>query len=107
MFAGSFFLFLFSAAVRAKREEKCREGRQIQTQNQTQSAIASGSATSTSGSEEVKRVLRGKAESLVIPKAIKQHATGRKGIFRTYLVEQKPMEVGSQYRPFAEQKVIR
>lgn len=55
----------------------------------------------------MKKVLRGKAESLVIPKAIKQHATGRKGIFRTYLVEQKPMEVGSQYRPFAEQKVIR
>ena len=47
-------------------------------------------------------ILRARADDLVIDKAIKQHATGRKGIYRTFLVEQKPMNVGRDYKPLAE-----
>ena len=43
--------------------------------------------------EEMREALRERAEKLVIPKPIKQHATGGRGVFRTFLLEQKPMQV--------------
>jgi len=49
-------------------------------------------------------ILRERADDLVIEKAIRQHATGRKGVYRTVLVEQKPMHVGSQFKPLADSK---
>lgn len=36
-----------------------------------------------------------------VPKPIKQHATGRRGLFRTLLVEGKPMSVEKEFAPFA------
>uniref|UniRef100_A0A7S0MTN4 [Histone H3]-trimethyl-L-lysine(9) demethylase n=1 Tax=Pyramimonas obovata TaxID=1411642 RepID=A0A7S0MTN4_9CHLO len=39
-----------------------------------------------------------------IPKPIRQHATGRKGLFRTLMLEGKPMSVRDEFRPMAESK---
>ena len=46
-------------------------------------------------------VLHRRADRTLIPKPICQHATGRKGVYRTYLVEQKQMRVGRDYKPLA------
>eukprot|EP00242_Pyramimonas_sp_CCMP2087_P000247 CAMPEP_0198229740 /NCGR_PEP_ID=MMETSP1445-20131203/114280_1 /TAXON_ID=36898 /ORGANISM="Pyramimonas sp., Strain CCMP2087" /LENGTH=830 /DNA_ID=CAMNT_0043910213 /DNA_START=305 /DNA_END=2798 /DNA_ORIENTATION=+ len=40
----------------------------------------------------------------LIPKPIRQHATGRQGLFRTLLVEGKPMSVRDEFKPMAESK---
>ena len=37
-----------------------------------------------------------------VEKAITQHATGRKGLFRTLLVEKKPLSVKHDFKPMAE-----
>ena len=37
-----------------------------------------------------------------VHKAITQHATGRKGLFRTLLVEKKPLSVAKDFKPLAE-----
>ena len=36
-----------------------------------------------------------------IPRPIRQHATGRRGLYRTLLVEQKPMSLAKDFRPQA------
>lgn len=36
-----------------------------------------------------------------IPRPIKQHATGKRGLYRTLLVEQKPMSLAKDFRPIA------
>ena len=35
------------------------------------------------------------------PPAVTQHATGRKGLFRTLLVEQKPLSIKNDFKPAA------
>jgi jumonji domain-containing protein 2 len=37
-----------------------------------------------------------------VEKAITQHATGRKGLFRTLLVEKKPLSIKNDFKPMAE-----
>ena len=61
-----------------------------------------GASVSMSGEAARAETLRSRADDLVIEKAIRQHATGRKGVYRTVLVEQKPMRVG-EFRAMAEQ----
>lgn len=39
-----------------------------------------------------------------VEKAITQHATGRKGLFRTLLVEKKPLSVKHDFEPYATKK---
>mmetsp|Transcript_31647 Transcript_31647/g.43897 ORF Transcript_31647/g.43897 Transcript_31647/m.43897 type:complete len:673 (+) Transcript_31647:311-2329(+) len=39
-----------------------------------------------------------------IPKPIRQHATGRKGVFRTLMVEAKGMSVLEDFKPYAERE---
>ncbi|CAL8468488.1 g8028 [Coccomyxa elongata] len=36
-----------------------------------------------------------------IPRPIRQHATGKRGLYRTLLVEQKPMSLAKDFRPIA------